>query len=102
MQLHDVTGGRQPLKAVILAAGQETITEDGVPILLQPLGDLCVIDHVVQNALQVVKPEDLTLIVPEKESQVENHLSRPDLTYVVQAKPQGPPASPPSGRLMAV
>ncbi|MCJ7551033.1 MAG: hypothetical protein MUQ30_15270, partial [Anaerolineae bacterium] len=27
MQVNDVTGGRQPLKAVILAAGQETITE---------------------------------------------------------------------------
>jgi len=89
MQSNDVAGARKPLKAVILAAGQETITEDGVPILLQPLGDLCVIDHVVQNALQVVKPEDLTLIVPKKESQVENHLSRPDLHYVVQEKPQG-------------
>ncbi|MCJ7551499.1 MAG: sugar phosphate nucleotidyltransferase, partial [Anaerolineae bacterium] len=89
MQLNDVAGARQPLKAVILAAGRETITEDGVPILLQPLGDLCVIDYVVQNALQVVKPEDLTLIVPEKDSQVERHLSRPDLNYVVQEKPQG-------------
>ena len=89
MQVNDVTGARQPLKAVILAAGRETITEDGVPILLQPLGDLCVIDYVVQNALQVVKPEDLTLIVPEKDSQVERHLSRPDLNYVVQEKPQG-------------
>lgn len=87
--LKEVTGARQPLKAVILAAGQETITEDGVPILLQPLGDLCVIDHVVQNALQVVKPEDLTLIVPGKGSQVERHLSRPDFHYVVQEKPQG-------------
>jgi len=89
MQLNEVTGDRVPLKAVILAAGQETITEGGVPILLQPLGDLCVIDYVVQNALLVVKPEDLTLIVPEKESQVENHLSRPDLNFVVQEKPQG-------------
>ena len=89
MPLHEVTEARQPLKAVILAAGQETITDDGVPILLQPLGDLCVIDHVVQNALHVVKPEDLTLIVPGKEGQVENHLSRPDLVYVVQEQPQG-------------
>ncbi|MCD6285374.1 MAG: NTP transferase domain-containing protein [Anaerolineae bacterium] len=89
MQLNDVAGARQPLKAVILAAGQETITEDGVPILLQPLGDLCVIDYVVQNALQVVRPEDLILIVPEKESQVEKHLSRPDLVYVIQERPRG-------------
>lgn len=80
---------QRPLKAVILAAGQETVTADGVPILLQPLGDACVIDYVVRNALQVVAPEDLFIIVPSDDSQVEEHLDREDVTFVVQEEQLG-------------
>ena len=72
------------LKAVILAAGQETITGDGTPILLQPLGDHAVIDYVVQNALKVVAPEDLYVVVPRSDSAIEQHLANPSLRYVVQ------------------
>ena len=72
------------LKAVILAAGQESVTGDGVPILLQPLGDRKVIDYVVQNALKVVAVEDLYVIVPSEGSAVEVHLDNPQITYVVQ------------------
>lgn len=89
MQAYQGDRAARPLKAVILAAGQETVTEDEVPILLQPLGDLCVIDYVVQNALQVVAPEDLTIIVPSRDSQVERHLSRPDLNFIVQEEQLG-------------
>jgi len=33
-----------PLKAVILAAGTKSITEDGLPVLLQDLGGRKIID----------------------------------------------------------
>jgi len=72
------------LKAVILAAGQESVTEDGVPILLQRLGDRRVVDYVVQNALKVVAPQDLYVVVPSEASAVEAHLQNPEITFVVQ------------------
>ena len=77
-------GAPRELKAVILAAGQESVTADGVPILLQPLGDRTVIDYVIQNALKVVAPEDLYVVVPKAGSAVEAHLSNPKIKFVVQ------------------
>jgi alpha-D-glucose phosphate-specific phosphoglucomutase len=88
------------LKGVILAAGQEAIVEDGAPadsggpILLQPLGDLKVVDYVVQNALRVVAPEDLYIVVPSRDSAVERHLAGTPfanlgITCVVQEEPLG-------------
>ncbi len=82
------------LKVVILAAGQEAIADDGAPILLQPLGDLRVVDHVVRNALQIASPEDLYIVVPCCDSAVEQHLAEtpfadPRITFVVQEEPQG-------------
>jgi len=82
------------LKVVILAAGQEAIADDGAPILLQPLGDLRVVDYVVRNALQIAAPEDLTIVVPCCDSAVERHLAEtpfadPAITYVVQDEPLG-------------
>jgi alpha-D-glucose phosphate-specific phosphoglucomutase len=79
----------KPLKAVILAAGQEKITEDGLPIVLQPLGDLRVIDYVIRNALQVVAPEDLYVVVSERDGDVQAYLEDDALTYVLQDDPQG-------------
>jgi len=57
-----------PLKAVILAAGQETVPERAVPIVLEALGDRKIIDYVVRNALQVVKPTDLYIVVAEQDA----------------------------------
>ena len=79
----------RPLKAVILAAGQETVSENGEPILLQPLGDRRVIDHVVRNALQVVGPDDLYIVVPEADGEIAAHIAVPGITYVVQEEQRG-------------
>jgi phosphomannomutase/choline kinase len=76
------------LKAVILAAGQEVISADGGPILLQPLGDRKIIDYVVQNGLQLVSPGDLTIIVGHRREEVVAHLG-PDYHYVVQEEQCG-------------
>jgi bifunctional UDP-N-acetylglucosamine pyrophosphorylase / glucosamine-1-phosphate N-acetyltransferase len=88
----------RPLKAVILAAGEESVIgapgaegEEGagMSLLLQPLGDRRVIDYVVRNALQVVRPEDLYVIVPREESEIEAHLDNPAITFVVQRERLG-------------
>ena len=88
----------RPLKAVILAAGEERVIStpggdrdagDAVSLLLQPLGDLRVIDYVVRNALQVVPPEDLYVVVPRERSEIEAHLNHPEITYVVQSEQLG-------------
>ncbi len=57
---------RRELKAVILAAGKESDAGDVGSILLQNLGSRKVIDYVVQNALQLVPPEDLYIVVGEQ------------------------------------
>ena len=55
--------GKSGLKAVILAAGAKSITEDGSPLLLQPLGTRKVIDYVMENVGQLVPPEDTIVVV---------------------------------------
>ncbi len=76
------------LKAVILAAGKEAITADERPMVLQTLGDRKIIDYVIQNALQVVQPEDLYVIVGYQRDLVEKHLG-PDYHYVMQEEQLG-------------
>jgi phosphomannomutase/CTP:molybdopterin cytidylyltransferase MocA len=76
------------LRAVILAAGKEAITEDAGPMVLQTLGDRKIIDYVLENALQLVAPEDLYIIVGYQREKVQAHLG-PDYHYVVQEKQLG-------------
>lgn len=76
------------LKAVILAAGKEAITADAKPIVLQPLGDRKIIDYLVENALQLVSPDDLYIVVGYRREEVQVHLG-PDYHYVVQEEQLG-------------
>ena len=76
------------LKAVILAAGKEAMTADAKPIVLQPLGDRKIIDYLVENALQLVSPDDLYIVVGYRREEVQVHLG-PDYHYVVQEEQLG-------------
>lgn len=76
------------LKAVILAAGKEAITADAEPMVLQTLGDRKIIDYVMQNALQVVAPDDLYIVVGYQREKVQTHLGA-DYHYVVQEEQLG-------------
>lgn len=80
------------LKAVILAAGEECISPD-VPISLESLGEARIIDHVVQNALQLVAPEDLYVVVRRPGDPVEQYLRATASTqrshFVIQGDPLG-------------
>jgi bifunctional N-acetylglucosamine-1-phosphate-uridyltransferase/glucosamine-1-phosphate-acetyltransferase GlmU-like protein len=62
------------LKAVILAAGKEAITANGEPLVLQTLGERSILQCVVQNALQVVRAEDIYVVVGYRQDDVRAHL----------------------------
>jgi len=83
----------RPLKAVILAAGQQSITDDGVPIVLQTLGDRKIADYVIRNALRLVAPEDLYIIVSQPQDEAQRCLWGVDAAcpyhYVVQEEQRG-------------
>ena len=68
------TDFHQELKAVILAAGKESGGTDVRSILLQNLGARKVIDYVIQNALQLVSPENLYVVVGNESAEMRAHL----------------------------
>lgn len=76
------------LKTVILAAGKETITADGQPLILQTLGDCSILECVAENALQAVRVEDIYIVVGERQEQVRSMLGE-RYNYVVQQEPLG-------------
>ncbi len=79
---------KQPLKAVILAAGKESDSADVRSILLKDLGGRKVIDYVVQNALQVVRPADLFIVIGCEADEMRAHLG-PEYPYVCQEEQLG-------------
>ncbi len=78
----------QKLKVVVLAAGKESASTDVKPILLQKLGERKVVDYVIQNALQLVAPHDLYLVVGYLQEEMRAHLG-PDYQYVRQDEQHG-------------
>ncbi len=77
-----------PLKAVILAAGSKSISEDGMPVLLQNLAGKKIIDYVMANVTQVVRQEDIYLIVGYHQKAIREHLG-PGYIYATQDVPRG-------------
>ena len=75
-------------KAAILAAGQDATTAGGQSLVLKRLGDQTVVQHVVQNALQIVGPGDVYVVVGYRQQEVREHLG-PKFHYVEQEKPRG-------------
>src|ERR1035437_6693253 len=88
MPSHPITHGCPGLRAVILAAGKDAITPDGRPLILQPLGDRSVLEHVIQNALQLVWIEHLYVVVVYRQEEVREHLGA-GYHYVSQEEPLG-------------
>ncbi len=87
MPQHESNHNRE-LKVIILAAGKESGTTDVKPILLQNLGSHKVIDYVVQNALQLVSPEDLYIVVGHESEEMRSHLGG-DYHYICQEEQLG-------------
>ena len=76
------------LKAVILAAGGEAGQPDGRPLVLATLGERVILDYVVDNARQVVQPDDLFVVVSPGEGEIQAHLGS-GYRYVVQEERRG-------------
>ncbi len=76
------------LKAVILAAGQETIRPAGRPLVLETLGGRAILDTVVENALRLVAPENLYVVVSAENGDVQAHLGD-RFHYVLQEARRG-------------
>lgn len=76
------------LKAVVLSAGKSAVSGDAQPIVLQNLGDRQIVDYVVENALQVVSPNDLYIVVGNQPAEVRTHFGS-RYHYVVQPEPLG-------------
>ena len=76
------------LKAIILAAGNESITPDGKAMVLQPLGDRLVLDYAIQSARQFLEPEDIYIVVGPRSEAIRAHLGE-EYHYIVQEKPLG-------------
>ena len=87
--LESASGNDQSgFKAVILAAGKQAITANGEPLVLQKLGEHSILQCVVQNALQVVREEDIYVVVGYRQQDVREHLG-PNFHYVVQQEALG-------------
>lgn len=78
----------QDLKATVLAAGNKFITDDQLPVLLQDLAGKKVIDYVIENAVQFVKPADIRIVVGYHQNSIRDHLGD-QYSYVIQAEPHG-------------
>jgi len=80
-------GAAGGLKAVILAAG-ETVAVNGKPLILETLGECSVLECVVRIALEAVRPEDIYIVVGERQHEVRSLLGE-GFNYVVQQEPLG-------------
>jgi phosphomannomutase/CTP:molybdopterin cytidylyltransferase MocA len=76
------------LKAAILAAGKDANTAAGEPLVLAKLGDQTVLQYVLQNALQVVAPGDVYVVVGYRQQEVRDQLGS-KFHYVEQKQPRG-------------
>ena len=81
-----------PLKVVILAAGQEGLSSDGAPRALQRLGDRAIIDYVLGWARKFASPADTLLIVGggggEQQEALRQHVG-PEYVYCLQEERLG-------------
>jgi alpha-D-glucose phosphate-specific phosphoglucomutase len=76
---------RSSLKAVVLAAGKASI-HPGRPLILEKLGEKSILQCVLENALELVAPDDLYVI---DNGQTELREVDPRLHYIQQNSPAG-------------
>src|SRR6516164_2989227 len=85
---NDINHEQEDLKAAILVAGKDATTEDGAPLVLKKLGERTVLQYVVQNALPVVAPCDIYVVVGYRAQEVREHLG-PKFHYICQEEARG-------------
>ncbi|MBN1641348.1 MAG: NTP transferase domain-containing protein [Anaerolineae bacterium] len=70
----DQTSEREPVKALILAAGDAHLPGDDTPLVLYPLAGRAVIDYVIENALHLCQPKDIYVVVGYQREEVTAHI----------------------------
>lgn len=76
------------LKVVILAAGRDSIAENGRLLILEPLGDRTILQCVLEIALQVASAKDVHIVVGEHGEDVHSLLGD-EFNYVRQHEALG-------------
>lgn len=76
------------LQAVILAAGRTTLPGNELPMVLQPLGEFRVLEHVIRQALQFLPPERILIVVPPGAEEIRTTLGS-GFQIVVQEEAKG-------------
>jgi len=76
------------LQAVVLAAGRTALPGNDLPMVLQPLGESRVLDHVIRQALQFLPPERIVVVIPPEGDAIRATLG-PGFRFVVQDEPKG-------------
>jgi phosphomannomutase/choline kinase len=76
------------LKAIVLAAGPETLTNDGLPLVLQQLGERSILEHTIENALQVTSPDQIYIVVGRGGDEIRTLLGN-SFNYIEQEEPLG-------------
>ena len=83
---------KEPVRAVILAAGAVQLPGDDVPLVLHPLADKAIIDYVIENTLHFCRPEDVYVVVGYQRDKVVQHIDQvfgQGFHYVEQPEPLG-------------
>jgi alpha-D-glucose phosphate-specific phosphoglucomutase len=65
---------REPVRAVILAAGSGTMPGDDMPLLLHPLAGKAIVDYVLENALHFFEPHEMYIVVGYQQDKIKAHI----------------------------
>ncbi len=76
------------LKAIILAAGRQAVSDDGRPLVLARPGDSSVLACVLENAAQIATPANIWIVVGYHEDELRAEAG-PAYNYVRQDEPLG-------------
>jgi phosphomannomutase/UTP-glucose-1-phosphate uridylyltransferase len=83
---------KEPVRAIVLAAGSGTLAGTDIPLLLHPLAGKAIVEYVIENALHFVPPQDLYVVVESQCARIQQHIERvfgTGLHFVEQDQPLG-------------
>lgn len=67
---------KEPVRAIVLAAGSGTLVGTDIPLLLHPLAGKAIVEYVVENALRFVSPQETYIVVGYQRERIQQHIER--------------------------
>ena len=83
---------KEPVRAIVLAAGSGTLVGTDIPLLLHPLAGKAIIEYVVENALHFASPQETYVVVGYQRERIQQHIERvfgPGFHFVEQGQALG-------------